>query len=76
LYIPDPDLEKCQGVRRQNKMMIRNNMDESEVGPDVQFCSKFNNLGHTYKRCIAAHYACNAPSSSNVHAGTPLAQSA
>jgi hypothetical protein len=43
-----------------------NNMDEAEAGHSVALCSKCNNPGHTYKKCTAIMYACNAPSSSNV----------
>ena len=65
-YIPDPDPEMCQGVGRRKKKRIRNNMDAAEAGPSVQICSKCNNPGHSYKKCTAPHYACNAPPSSNV----------
>ena len=74
-YIPDPDPERCQGVGRRKKKRIRNNMDESEAGSAVQLCSKCNNPGHTYKRCPAAHYACNAPSSSNTAPSQPSGSS-
>jgi hypothetical protein len=40
-------------------------MDEAEAGRSVVLCSKCNNPGHTYKKCIATMYACNAPSSAN-----------
>jgi hypothetical protein len=40
-------------------------MDEAEDGRLVVLYSKCNNLGHTYKKCTATMYACNAPSSSN-----------
>jgi hypothetical protein len=43
-----------------------NNMDEAEAGHSVALCSKCNNPRHTYKKCTAIMYACNAPSSSNV----------
>ena len=71
VYIPDPDLDMCQGVGRRKKKRIRNNMDESEASPAVIICSKCNNSGHTYKRCTAVYYGCNAPSSSSVGAAAP-----
>jgi hypothetical protein len=56
LYIPNPDPTMCQGVGRRKKKRIRNNMDEAEVGLQVQICSKCNNPGHSYKRCTKASY--------------------
>jgi hypothetical protein len=68
-YIPDPNLELCQGVGRQKKG-IKNKMDEAEVGRLVALCSKCNSPGHTHKKCTARMYACNAPSSSNADGAT------
>jgi hypothetical protein len=71
-YIPDPNPELCQGDGRRKKKRIRNNMDEAEAGRSVALCSKCNNPGHTYKKCTATMYACNAPSSSNAdHVAQP-----
>ena len=61
VHIPNPDPEMCQGVGRRKKKRIRNNMDEAEDGPAVVICYKCHNTGHTYKRCTAPNYACNAP---------------
>jgi hypothetical protein len=62
LYIPNPDSNMCQGVDRRKKKRIRNNMDEAEAGPRVQICSKCNNPGHSYKKCIEASYFSTATS--------------
>jgi hypothetical protein len=64
-YILDLNHELCQGVGRWEKKRIKNNMDEAEAGRSVALYSKCNNPGHTYKKCTATMYACNAPSSSN-----------
>jgi hypothetical protein len=40
LYISNPDPTMCQGVSRQRKKRIRNDMVEAEAGPQVQICSK------------------------------------
>jgi hypothetical protein len=61
VHIPNPDPQLCQGVGRQKKKRIRNNMDEAKAGPLVVMCYKCHNTGHTYKRCTATSYACNAP---------------
>jgi hypothetical protein len=62
LYIPNPDPAMCQGVGRRKKKRIRNNMDEAEVGPQGQICSKCNNPGHSYKKCTEASYFSTATS--------------
>jgi hypothetical protein len=62
LYIPNPDPTMCQGVGRRKKKRIRNNMDEAEVGPQVQICSKCNNPRHSYKKCTEASYFSTATS--------------
>jgi hypothetical protein len=56
LYISNPDPTMCQGVSRQRKKRIRNDMVEAEAGPQVQICSKWNNPGHSYKKCTEAPY--------------------
>jgi hypothetical protein len=56
LYIRNPDPTMCQGVGRRKKKRIRNNMDEVEAGSQGQICSKCNNPGHSYKKCIEASY--------------------
>jgi hypothetical protein len=71
VHIPNPDPEMCQGVGRQKKKRIRNNMDEAEAGPTVVMCYKCHNIGHTYKRCTTPNYACNAPSTTNVGLSAP-----
>jgi hypothetical protein len=70
LYIPDPNLETCQGIGRRKKMMIRNSMDEGEAGPSVQLCSKCNNPGHSYKKCTTTSYY---PNTSTNDVATPSA---
>jgi hypothetical protein len=61
MHIPNLDPQLCQGVGRRKKKMIRNNMDEAEAGTAVVMCYKCLSTGHTYKRCTATSYACNAP---------------
>jgi hypothetical protein len=70
LYIPDPNLETCQGIGRRKKMMIRNSMNEGEAGPSVQLCSKCNNPGHSYKKCTTTSYY---PNTSTNDVATPSA---
>jgi hypothetical protein len=41
----------------RRKKRIMNNMDEAEVGPFVQLCSKCNTLGHSYKKCTTSYYS-------------------
>jgi hypothetical protein len=62
LYISNPDPTMCQGVGRHKKKRIRNNKDEAGAGPRVQICSKCNNPGHSYKKCIEASYFSTATS--------------
>jgi hypothetical protein len=51
-------------------------MDEPEAFcHSVALCAKCNNLGHTYKKCTATIYACNAPTSSNVDDATQASAS-
>ena len=50
LYIPDPEKKQKKKGRRKTAL-IRNDMDESEAGPQVVICSKCNEPGHTYKNC-------------------------
>jgi hypothetical protein len=66
-YIPDPNPELCQGIGRRKKKRIMNNMDEAKAGHSVALCSKCSNPGHTYKKCTATMYTCNAPSFSNAN---------
>jgi hypothetical protein len=56
----------CQGVGRRKEKRIRNNMGEAEAGAAVVMCYKCHSTGHTYKRCTATSYACNAPSTASV----------
>jgi hypothetical protein len=61
VHIPNPDPQLCQGVGRQKKKWIRNNMYEAEARAAVVMCYKCHNTSHTYKRCTTTIYACNAP---------------
>jgi hypothetical protein len=36
-------------------------MGEAEARPPVVMCYKCHNTAHTYNRCTATSYACNAP---------------
>jgi hypothetical protein len=64
-YIPNPNPELYQGIGRQKKKRIRNNMDEAVASRSMVLFSKCNNPGHAYKKCTTTMYACNALSSSN-----------
>lgn len=55
-YILDPDPETFEGVGRRKNRRIRDDMDQSEAGPDVRLCSKCHEAGHTYKNCPATTY--------------------
>jgi hypothetical protein len=66
VHIPNPDPQLCQGIGRHKKKRIRNNMDEAEAGAAVVMCYKCLSTGHTYKRCTATSYACNAPPTGSV----------
>jgi hypothetical protein len=67
MHIPNPDPQLCQGVDRwKKKKRIRNNMDKVEAGAAVVMCNKCHNTDHTYKRCTAPNYACNAPTTASV----------
>jgi hypothetical protein len=37
-------------------------MDEAEAGPLAHICSKWNNPGHSYKKCTEASYFSTATS--------------
>jgi hypothetical protein len=66
VHIPNLDPQLCQGVGRRKKKRIRNNMDEANAGAAVVVCYKCLSTGHTYKRCTATSYACNAPPTGSV----------
>jgi hypothetical protein len=66
VHTPNLDPQLCQDIGRRKKKRIRNNMDEAEVGAAVVMCYKCLNTGHTYKRCTATSYACNAPPTASV----------
>jgi hypothetical protein len=66
VHIPNPDPQLCQGVGRQKKKRIRNNMDEAEDGAAIVMCYKCLSMGYTYKRCTTTSYAYNAPPTGSV----------
>jgi hypothetical protein len=56
----------CVKALEDKKKRIRNNVDEAEAGAAVVMCYKCLSTGHTYKRCTATSYACNAPPTGGV----------
>ena len=49
-YKPDPRTARIKRGRRQTRR-IRNDIDESELGPRPKRCSACKQCGHTYRQC-------------------------
>jgi hypothetical protein len=65
----------CVKALEDKKKRIRNNVDEAEAGAAVVMCYKCLSTGHTYKRCTATSYACNAPPTGSVGSSATLGPS-